>query len=300
MTGRSLPHLESFQQHRSVLFSIAYRMLGSVADAEDMLQETFIRWQQSVDTEIQSPQAFLVTVISRLCINHLQSARIRREKYVGQWLPEPLLTGAEASVDAQSTVDESLSMAFLLLLERLTPMERAVFLLRDVFDYDYYDIARIVGHNVPSCRQVLRRARQHIAADRPRFESLPQQREGILREFLRATTDGDLAQLIALLSADVVLHSDGGGQGPALPRQIHGADRVARGLIGARRKFVPPDLVSRITEINGELGVLSYLDGRPFSVLALDITARRVRHIYIVSNPEKLTHLQPLPPSAAV
>jgi RNA polymerase sigma-70 factor (ECF subfamily) len=195
------------------LFSIAYRMLGSVADAEDMLQETFIRWQQSLNTEVQSPQAFLVTVISRLCINHLQSARVRREKYVGQWLPEPLLTGAEGSVDAQSAVDESLSMAFLLLLERLTPMERAVFLLRDVFDYDYYDIARIVGHNVPNCRQVLRRARQHIAADRPRFESLPQQRAAILREFLRATSDGDLAQLIALLSADVVLHSDGGGQG---------------------------------------------------------------------------------------
>jgi RNA polymerase sigma-70 factor, ECF subfamily len=297
--ARSLPRLAMFQRHRAVLFSIAYRMLGSVADAEDMLQETFIRWQQCSDVEVKSPQAFLVTVISRLCINHLQSARVRREQYVGQWLPEPLLTGAEGSSDAQSAVDESLSMAFLLLLERLTPTERAVFVLRDVFDYDYCDIARIVGHNVPNCRQVLRRARQHIAADRPRFDSSPQQREALLREFLRATADGDLEELIALLAEDAVLHSDGGGQAPALPKQIHGADKVARGLIGARKKFVPPHLVNRITEINGELGVVSYLAEHPYSVVSLDLSAGRVRHIYIVSNPEKLARLPPLPSSRA-
>jgi RNA polymerase sigma-70 factor, ECF subfamily len=295
MEAHSVQHLAAFQHHRAVMFSIAYRMLGSVADAEDMLQETFIRWQQSADVEVQSPQAFLVTVISRLCINYLQSARVRREKYVGQWLPEPLLTGAEGSSHAQSAVDESLSMAFLLLLERLTAMERAVFVLREVFDYDYYDIARIVGHNVANCRQVLRRARQHIAADRPRFDSSPQQREAILREFLRATADGDIEELIALLAKDVVLHSDGGGRAPALPKQIRGADKVARGLIGARRKFVPPHLFSRITEINGELGVVSYLDGRPYSVITLGLTGQRVRDIYIVSNPEKLAHLPPLP-----
>src|ERR1700747_2229255 len=153
--------LATCDQYRGLLFSIAYRMLGTIADAEDMLQETFIRWHKSADQDIRSPRAFLVTVISRMCINHLQSARVQREEYVGQWLPEPLLTGPASDPSERFRVDESLSMAFLVLLERLTPLERAVFLLREVFDYEYSEIARTLGQNEANCRQILRRARQH-------------------------------------------------------------------------------------------------------------------------------------------
>src|SRR5436190_16584746 len=168
--------LATFDQYRSLLFSIAYRMLGSVADAEDMLQETFIRWQQSSEDTIRSPRAFLVTIISRLCINHLQSARVQREEYVGQWLPEPIVTDPGSDPFGIIKVDESLSMAFLLLLERLTPIERAVFLLREVFEYDYSEVARIVAQSEANCRQILRRARQHIEAVRPRCRASEQRR----------------------------------------------------------------------------------------------------------------------------
>src|SRR5712675_3200105 len=153
--------LAAFEQHRGLLFSVAYRMLGSVADAEDMLQETFIRWQQAPDDDIRSPRAFLVTIISRLCINHLQSARVQREEYVGQWLPEPIVTGPGSDPLGIIRVDESLSMAFLVLLERLTPIERAVFLLHEVFEYEYSEVAAVLGQSEVNCRQILRRARQH-------------------------------------------------------------------------------------------------------------------------------------------
>src|SRR5882757_1161615 len=163
--------LATFDQHRGLLFSVAYRMLGSVADAEDMLQETFIRWQQARDEEIRSPRAFLIMIISRLSINHLQSARVRREEYVGQWLPEPLVAGEGNDPLGILRVDESLSMAFLVLLERLTPVERAVFLLREVFEYEYTEIAAVLGQSAVNCRQILRRARQHVNAMRPRFKT---------------------------------------------------------------------------------------------------------------------------------
>jgi RNA polymerase sigma-70 factor (ECF subfamily) len=165
--------LATFDQYRSLLFSIAYRMLGSVADGEDMLQETFIRWQQSTDDDIRSPRAFLVIIVSRLCINHLQSARVQREEYVGRWLPEPIVTDPASDPFGIIKVDEFLSMAFLLLLERLTPIERAVFLLREVFEYEYSEIAAVLGETEVNCRQILRRARQHVSASRPRFWCCP-------------------------------------------------------------------------------------------------------------------------------
>src|SRR5437016_2344285 len=180
------PRLELFNQHRNLLFSIAYRMLGSVADAEDMLQETFIRWQQCPDVEIQSPRAFLVTIISRLCLNHLESAHVRRQDYYGQWLPEPLLTEAVDPLASASEAQESLSMAFLVLLERLTPLERGVFLLREIFDYGYPEVARILGQTETNCRQILRRARQHVARNRPRFDTSLEQRERLIKEFMHA------------------------------------------------------------------------------------------------------------------
>jgi RNA polymerase sigma-70 factor (ECF subfamily) len=283
--------LASFNRYRSVLFSIAYGMLGSIADAEDILQETFIRWQRIDAAGIQSTRAFLVTIVSRLCINHLQSARVQREEYVGQWLPEPLITDPAADPFSMIQADESLSLAFLVLLERLTPQERAVLLLREVFDYDYSEIACTIGKDEANCRQILRRARQHIAEMRPRFKASPQQKDQLLTQFLEAASTGDLNGLVALLSSDAVLHSDGGGKGPGVPNLVHGADNVARAILGGLSKLVPRSLIPRKKQINGEPGVVSYLDGRPFSVLTLEIESGRIRAVYIVTNPAKLAHL---------
>jgi len=300
--GKMLPNnpeilirLATFDQYRSLLFSVAYRMLGSVADAEDMLQETFIRWQQAPDAEIRSPRAFLVTIISRLCINHLQSARVQREEYVGQWLPEPIITGPGSDPLEIIRVDESLSMAFLVMLERLTPVERAVFLLREVFEYEYSEIAAVLGQSEANCRQILSRAKQHVSAIRPRFKTSLRKKSDLLERFLKATSSGDMEGLVALLSNDVVLHSDGGGKAIAVPNLIQGADNVARGIFGGLRKVLPKNLVRRVMEINGEHGLVSYLDGKPHSVLTLGAGEGRIHAIYILTNPEKLAHLPGLP-----
>jgi RNA polymerase sigma-70 factor (ECF subfamily) len=286
--------LATFDQYRSLLFSIAYRMIGSVADAEDMLQETFIRWQESTDENIESPRAFLVTIISRLCINHLQSARVRREEYVGEWLPEPIVTDPSSDPFGMIKVDESLSMAFLVLLERLTPIERAVFLLREVFEYEYSEIAKIVGQSEVNCRQILRRARQHVSAIRPRFEVPEPKRTDLFERFLTAVGTGEMTGLIELLAKDVVLHSDGGGKGLAVPNEVRGADKVARGILGSLKRLVPATLVRKLVRINGAPGLVNYLDGKPHSVLTLDVQDSRIQNIYIVTNPEKLSHIPPL------
>jgi RNA polymerase sigma-70 factor (ECF subfamily) len=286
--------LATFDQYRSLLFSIAYRMIGSVVDAEDMLQETFIRWQESADENIESPRAFLVTIISRLCINHLQSARVRREEYVGEWLPEPIVTDPSSDPFGMIKVDESLSMAFLVLLERLTPIERAVFLLREVFEYEYSEIAKIVGQSEVNCRQILRRARQHVSAIRPRFEVPGPKRTDLFERFLTAVGTGEMTGLIELLAKDVVLHSDGGGKGLAVPNEVRGADKVARGILGSLKRLVPATLVRKLVRINGAPGLVNYLDGKPHSVLTLDVQDGRIQNIYIVTNPEKLSHIPPL------
>jgi RNA polymerase sigma-70 factor (ECF subfamily) len=287
--------LTEFNRFRGLLFSIAYRMLGSVADAEDILQETFIRWHRASEAEIQSPRAFLVTIVSRLSINHLQSARVQREEYVGQWLPEPLVTESPVDPFTISRIDESVSMAFLVLLERLTPVERAVFLLREVFDYEYAEISQTVGKDQTNCRQILRRARQHMVELHPRFQVSPAQRQELLQNFLQATATGDLGGLVALLSSDAVLHSDGGGKAPAVPNLVCGPENVARAIIGSMKRLVPNNLTRRIAVINSEPGVVAYLDGRPYAVLTIDVADDRIKAIYIVSNPEKLAHLAPLP-----
>ncbi len=287
--------LATFDQYRSLLFSIAYRMLGSVADAEDMLQETFIRWQQAREEEFRSPRAFLITIISRLCINHLQSARVRREEYVGQWLPEPIVTGPGSDPLEIIRVDESLSMAFLVMLERLTPVERAVFLLREVFEYEYPEIATVLGESEANCRQILHRARQHVTAMRPRFKTSQSQQSDLLERFLKATGSGDLEGLVDLLATDVVLHTDGGGKAVAAPNLIRGARNVARGALGTLEKLLPKNLVNRLAQINGEPGIVSYLDRKAYSVLTLEAGAGHIQAIYVVTNPEKLAHIPDLP-----
>jgi RNA polymerase sigma-70 factor (ECF subfamily) len=287
--------LATFDQYRGLLFSVAYRMLGSVADAEDMLQETFIRWQQAHKKVIRSPRAFLVTIISRLSINHLQSARVQREEYFGEWLPEPIITGLGGDPLELIRVDESLSMAFLVMLERLTPLERAVFLLREIFEYEYSEIATALGQSEVNCRQILRRARQHVAAVRPRFKTSQSKKREMLEGFLEATGTGDMEALVAMLSRDVVLHSDGGSKGLAVPNLIEGVDNVARGMLGSLQKLVPKDLVTRVEQINGEPGVISYRNGKPYSVLTFSIDGDRIRAIYVLTNPDKLAHLSDLP-----
>ena len=286
--------LATFDQYRGLLFSIAYRMLGSVADAEDILQEAFIRWQQSQQEEIRSPRAFLVTIASRLCVNHLQSARVQREQYVGQWLPEPIVTGSEGDPLGIIRIDESLSMAFLVLLERLTPVERAVFLLREVFEYEYSEIASVLGQTEANCRQILRRARQHVGAMRPRFRTPPQKRDALMESFLAAINTGAMDGLMILLTEDVVLHSDGGGKGVAVPNLVRGIDKVARGILGSLDRLVPKNLVWTLTGINGQPGLINYLDGVPHSVLTIDIKGDRIQAIYVITNPEKLSRLPEL------
>lgn len=283
--------VEVFETHRPRLFAIAYRMLGSAADAEDVLQEACIRWLQSSREQIQSPEAFLVTIVSRLCINHLQSARVKREQYFGEWLPEPILTGQAGDPSAAAQMDESLSIAFLAVLERLTPTERAVFLLRDVFEYEYSEIGGILELSESNCRQILRRARQHLKESRPRFDSSPRQREELLQRFLQATSHGDMDGLLSLFAQDIVLFADGGGKANAVPNPIYGATNVGRFLFGARKKLLPGELAHQIAQINGQPGVISYFGGRPYSVLTINVVDGRIRNIYIVSNPDKLSRL---------
>ena len=260
-----------------------------------MLQETFIRWHQSAGQDIRSPRAFLVTIISRLCMNHLQSARVQREEYVGEWLPEPLLTDPNSDPFTTLKIDESLSMAFLVLLERLAPVERAVFLLHEVFNYKHTEIAEILGQSEANCRQVLRRARQHVGAVGRRFKASTQDNSDLLDRFLQATRTGDMDGLLALLARDVVLHSDGGGKAVALPKQIKGAEKVARGIIRSMEKTVPKDLVGHVTNINGKPGIVGYVRGKPFSVVSVNVSKGRIKDVFVVTNPEKLGRLPDMP-----
>ena len=283
--------LATFDQYRGLLFSIAYRMLGTIADAEDMLQETFIRWHKSADHDVRSPRAFLVTIISRLCMSHLQSARVQREEYVGQWLPEPLLTDPNNDPLKALKIDESLSMAFLVLLERLTPVERAVFLLHEVFNYKHTEIAEILDQSETNCRQVLRRARQHVGAVGRRFKPSTQDNTDLLDRFLHATRTGDMDGLLALLTRDVVLHSDGGGKAVALPKQIKGAEKVARGILHGMQNRVPKEVVGHVAQINGKRAVIGYLHGKPFSVVSVNVKRGRIKDVFVVTNPDKLAHL---------
>lgn len=284
----------TFNQHRSLLFGVAYRMLGSVADAEDMLQETFIRWQHLSPDGIQSPKAMLITITTRLCINYLQSARAMREEYFGEWLPEPILTAPRDNPALSLEIDESVSLAFLLLLERLSPVERAALLLRDVFDYAYSELASILDQSEANCRQILRRAHLHIQAATKRFDASREQRAELLRRFSEASFKGDMEGLVALLAKDAVFYSDGGGKAPALPKPIYGAATIARGVLEGLRRLVPRNLIRRHLDVNGKPGIVSYLDGRPFSVFSIEVSENRISQIFVVTNPEKLKHLPQL------
>ena len=285
--GMQMRDADTFTDLRPYLFSIAYRMLGSVTDAEDLVQEAFIRWQGANRDEVDVPKAYLARVVTRLCIDHLRSARVRRETYVGPWLPEPLVPGMAPDAAETAELADSLSMAFLVLLERLSPVERAVFLLREVFGYDYAEIARTVGKSQANCRQLAARARERVGARRKRFEASKREADVITAEFIDACLGGDRAALLRLLAPDVTLWSDGGGQVPAARRPIIGADKVARFLIGITRK-AEFSYELRASEINRQPGLIVLVAGRPIAVFALDVADQLVQGIRVVVNPAKL------------
>jgi RNA polymerase sigma-70 factor (ECF subfamily) len=283
---------------RPVSFAIAYRMLGSVSEAEDVVQESLLRVHKALEAgeQIASPRAFAATITTRLAINELRSARARRERYVGEWLPEPIITDGDDDPARQAEIADSLSLAMLVLLESLSPEQRAVLLLHDVFDYRYPEIAAIVGKSEDNVRQLATRARRHVEQRRPRFQTTREQRDELARRFFAAAEHGDLAGLEALLAHDVELTADGGGKVPALARSLRGRSRVARTLIdySRRRAALIPGVEIRPTEINGGPGAL-YLDAqqRLIVVVALEVAGGHITSIKSIVNPEKLAHLGP-------
>ena len=282
--------LQEFETYRSLMFAIAYRMLGSAMDAEDVVQETYLRYRGVPAETIASVRAFLTTVVTRLCLNRLHSARTRRETYIGPWLPEPLLTESDPAPTPPDRLllHESLAMAFLVLLEELTPVERAVFLLREVFAYEYAEIAAIVDKSEPACRQLFHRAKQQIAARRPRFTPDHEGHRQLLAQFLRAVSLGDMGGLLQLLAADVTLWADGGGKARgAATRPLQGRDAVARFMLASTRLPDAP-YYAEIRTVNGEPALILRTADRPFLVLFLTVAQAEVTEIRIAANPEKL------------
>jgi RNA polymerase sigma-70 factor (TIGR02957 family) len=281
---------------RPVAFAIAYRMLGSVSEAEDVVQEALLRVHQALDAgeQIASPRAFVATVTTRLAINELRSARARRERYVGEWLPEPIVTDGNDDPARHAEISDSLSLAMLVLLESLSPEQRAVLLLHDVFDYGYTEIAAIVGKSEDNVRQLATRARRHVEQRRPRFQTTREQRDELAARFFAAVEQGDLAGLEALLAHDVALTGDGGGKVPTLARPLRGRSHVARLLIDSVLARLP-EVSLRLAEVNGGPGAL-YLDGqqRLIGVVVLDIAGGQITGISSIVNPDKLKHLGPV------
>lgn len=282
---------ELYREYHALLFAIAYRMLGSASDAEDVVHDTFLRYTQTPDAEIRSPKAYLTTIATRLCLDQLKSARTRREQYVGIWLPEPILT---AEADDSLERRESVSLAFLLLLERLTPYERAVFLLREVFDYGYDEIAEIVGKSATYCRQIFHQAKTHVQEQRHRYTSTPETRQRLVREFLTAIERGDVEPLVHVLAEDMIWWADGGGKVYASPYPQEGRERIVRLLRGLAR-LAPsqyPDLRLAVAAINGAAGVLAWSGETLIAAFGFEVAGDRITKVYIVLSPDKLRYVQ--------
>jgi len=282
--------VEIFGRYRSRLFGIAYRMLGSVQDAEDLLQEAYLRWHQTDADAVRSPEAWLVAVVSRLAIDRLRRATTERAAYEGSWLPEPIATGDFASAGHRAELASDLSMAFLVVLERLSPDERAAFLLREVFDCDYGEIARVLERSEAACRQLVHRARTRVRQGEPRFAVAPETKERLIERLLAALSAGDRDGLLGLLAEDATWTADGGGKVPATRRVFRGADRVARFLLGAERKWGHV-VTHRVAWLNGEPAILSQVGGRVFAITAIDTDGDRIVAFYRVLNPDKLRHV---------
>jgi RNA polymerase sigma-70 factor (ECF subfamily) len=275
---------------RELAFAVAYRMLGSVAEAEDVAQEALLRLHDA--EAVERPAAFVTTVATRLAIDVLRSARVRREAYHGAWLPEPLV---EEEATGRVETEETVSLAFLVLLERLSPDERAVLVLRESFDYPFADIAEILGITQANARQILSRARRRIADDRPRFDADPQQRRALAARFLAAAREGDMDGLVALLAPDAVIVGDGGGKARALPAPLHGAAQIARALTAFARVAERWGLTFELVDVNGQPGFRALApDGRLVSVTSIDVEGGAVRRVLSIVNPDKLGHFGPL------
>jgi RNA polymerase sigma-70 factor, ECF subfamily len=278
------------EELRSLAFAIAYRMLGSVAEAEDVAQEALLRLHGA--RGVENPEAFLTTATTRLAIDVLRSARVRREAYTGTWLPEPLV---EADAERRVEDEEAVSLAFLVLLERLNPDERAVLVLRESFDYEYADIAEILGTTTANARQILSRARRRVAEERPRFDPDPGERRALAARFLAAARNGDMDGLIAMLAPDAVMVGDGGGKARSLPGPLHGAIDIARALIQFGRLGERWGVTFEPALVNGQPGFRTVApDGRLINVVAVEIEAGAVRRIYAMLNPDRLGHLGPV------
>lgn len=291
---------EEFEELRPLLFAIAYRILGSVSEAEDAVQEAWLRWE-AVATRPASTKAYLSAVVTRISIDVLRSARVRREAYVGPWFPEPLLNDPYEDPERSAELADSLSMAALVLLERLSPLERAVFVLREVFGFGFPEIASAVDRSEAACRQLAVRARRHMDAGRPRFAADRKEREELAERFFEAFREGDVDGLRELLAGDVQMVGDGGGKAPQWARAISGAENVSRLLVALVHPFVRIGVTAEPLDINGQPGVLFRdRDGKVINIMALDIAEGRVQTIRSVINPEKLTHLGPVADAWAV
>jgi RNA polymerase sigma-70 factor (TIGR02957 family) len=293
----TVPDERLLDELRPRAFAIAYRMLGSVAEAEDVVQEALLRVHRALagGKRLESPRAFVATVTTRLAIDELRSARVRRETYVGEWLPEPLVVDGADDPARQVETADALSLAFLVLLESLTPEQRAVLLLRDVFAYDYREVAEIVGKSEENARQLAARARRHVAERRPRFEVSSQHHDRLSQHFFAALRTGDLTGLEELLAADVVLHGDGGGKVPALARPVFGREHVAQTLAAWGRAGARGGGKARQVSVNGEPGALLLdADGHVVGVMALEITDGHVSGVRSIVNPDKLRHVGPV------
>lgn len=281
-----MPPENQFEEYRPLLFSLAYRMLGTRADAEDIVQDAYLRWQSASQDEVRAPKSYLTTVVARLSLDSLKSARRKRETYVGEWLPEPIVEPAGASA---AEMAESLSLAFLHVLETLSPDERVAFLLREVFDAGYAEIAATLDTTEANCRQLIARARKHIHDRRPRFKVDRARQQSVLQQFLVAAQTGDASKLLPLLSPDVVMHSDGGGKATATINPIYGADKVSRFFQGIARKGAGAGLTATFVNVNGAPGVMLMEGEHPDSLATIELNEEgQIHRIFIVRNPDKL------------
>ncbi len=277
-----------FESRRPAMTGLAYRMLGSRAEAEDVVQDAWLRWREVETTEIGNPAGFLNRVVSRLCLDRLKSARARRELYVGEWLPEPVV-----DVDETFGLGENLTVAFLLALERLTPLERAAFLLHDVFDTPFSEIAATLDRSEAAVRQLAARAREHVKAGKPRYKPSADEERRLTEAFVAAALSGDAATLRGLLAKDVVMHADGGGKVSATMNPVFGLDNAVRLLEGIARKWPHPDgTTARLARINGQPGVVMAHDGVVFQTMGLDIVDGRIAAVYTMRNPDKLARVR--------
>jgi RNA polymerase sigma-70 factor (ECF subfamily) len=284
---------QTFEPHRRRLTGLAYRMLGSLSEAEDIVQDAYLRWHAAERDDVDNPRGYLSRTVTRLCLDHLKSARVRRETYVGQWLPEPIIDESALAPDTASELADDLSLALLMALERLSPLERAAFLLHDVFEMEFGDIAKVLERGESACRQLAARGRAHVREARPRFRVPENEAARLSDAFHRAIVTGDASEFAGVLAEDAILYSDGGGKRPAALNPIHGRDKIVRFFEGLTQKgnLPPPEAVHRI-RLNGLPGlVVLDRDGAIEAVAALDIRDGRVAAIYAVRNPDKLAHI---------